>query len=128
RGALRGARIGVDRRHFSGEHADDGMNRVAERAFKTLAALGATLVDPIESVDTDSIEDHEITVMLAECKAGMDVYLSMLRSTTVRALADVIAFNDVHCEEELRFFGQEWLEVSAATGGLAEPGYREARA
>ena len=109
-------------------HADDGLNRVAERAFETLAALGATLVDPIESVDTDSIEDDEITVLLTECKAGMDAYLPQLRNTSVRSLADVIAFNDSHCEDELRFFGQEWLEVAEATAGLADPAYREARA
>jgi amidase len=127
-GALRGARIGIDRRHFSGEHADDGLNRVAERAFETLAALGATLIDPIEPVDTASIEDDEITVLLTECKVGMDAYLATLRNTSIRSLADVIAFNDSHCEDELGFFGQEWLEVADATGGLADPAYREARA
>ena len=91
-GSLRGARIGVDRRHFSGEGADKGLNRLAERAFETLAARGAILVDPIESVDTEGIEDDEITVLLTECKAGMDAYLSGLRNTSVRSLADVIAY------------------------------------
>ena len=75
-GALRGARIGVDRRQFSGDSADEGLNRAAERAFETLAALGATLVDPIVPTDTGSIEDDELTVMFTECKAGMDAYLA----------------------------------------------------
>ena len=39
-GALRGARIGVDRRQFSGDAADDGLNRLAERAFETLIGTG----------------------------------------------------------------------------------------
>ncbi|HEX6867493.1 MAG TPA: hypothetical protein VF119_01750, partial [Candidatus Limnocylindrales bacterium] len=127
-GALRGARIGVDRRHFSGDDADDALNAVAERAFGVLASLGATLIDPIESVDTAAIDDDEQTVLFAECKAGMDAYLKGLRNTRIRTLADVIAFNDDHCEDELAFFGQEIFEVAQATAGLDEPGYREARA
>jgi amidase len=127
-GALRGARIGIDRRHFSGEHADDGLNRVAERAFETLAMLGATLIDPIESVDTDSIEEDEMTVLLTEFKAGMNAYLARLRDTSVHSLAEVIAYNDDHCTDELRFFGQELLDVADATAGLEDPAYRDARA
>ena len=127
-GALRGARIGVDRRHFSGDDADDALNRVAERAFAMLAELGATLIDPIEPVDASSIDDDEQTVLYAEFKAGMDAYLTGLRKTRIRTLADVIAFNDAHCEDELAFFGQEIFEVAQATDGLDEPGYREARA
>jgi amidase len=127
-GALRGARIGVDRRQFSGEHADAGLNKVAERAFETLAALGATLVDPIESIHTEAFEDDEITVLLTEFKVGLNAYLSELRNTNVRSLADVIAFNDDHCEDELRFFGQEWFEVAEASAGLRNPDYRAARA
>jgi amidase len=126
-GALRGTRIGVDRRHFSGEHADEGLNQVAERGFSTLVALGATLIDPIEPVDTEAIEDDEISVLLTEFKAGLNAYLSDLRNTTVRSLADLIAFNDDHCQAELGFFGQEWFEVAEATAGLEDPAYRAAR-
>ncbi|MFL5674975.1 MAG: amidase family protein [Chloroflexota bacterium] len=127
-GALRGARIGVDRRQFSGDGADEGLNRLAERAFETLASLGATLVDPIQSVDTAAIEEDEVTVLLAEFKAGLNAYLPHLRGTAIRSLADVIAFNDDHCEEELRFFGQELFEVAQAMPGLDDPAYLDARA
>ncbi len=127
-GALRGARIGVDRRHFSGDDADDGLNRVAERAFETLAALGATLLDPIESVDTPSISDDEWTVEFTEFKTGIGAYLGGLRHSPVRSLADIIAFNDEHCDAELRFFGQELLEIAEASGGLDDPAYLDARA
>ena len=127
-GALRGARIGVDRRHFSGPDADAGLNEVAERAFATMTALGATIVDPIESVDTDSIRHDELTVMFTEIKAGLTAYLASLGRTRLRTLADVIAFNDAHCTDELRFFGQELFEVADATSGLDDPAYRAARA
>jgi amidase len=127
-GALRGARIGVDRRLFAGgPSADAGLNAVAERAFGVMADLGAVLVDPIEPPDTASIRDDEMTVLLTEFKVDMAAYLGGLRRTSMRSLDDLIAFNDEHCGAELRWFGQELFEVAAATDGLHDPGYQAAR-
>jgi len=129
RGALRGARIGVDRRPFSdAKSADPGLNAIAERAFEVMRSLGATLVDPIEPADTSAIAEAELTVLLTEFKVDIAAYLAGLRRTEMRTLADLIAFNDEHCEAELRFFGQELFEVADATTGLDDPVYRDARA
>ncbi|MEO8570410.1 MAG: amidase family protein [Chloroflexota bacterium] len=128
RGALRGARIGVDRRLFSGESADDSRNAVTERALDTLRALGATLVDPIEPPDTKAIGEDELTVLFTEFKVGIETYLAGLGRTSMRTLTDLIAFNDAHCHDELRSFGQELFHVADATGGLDDPAYRAARA
>ncbi len=127
RGALRGARIGVDRRAFLEASADAGLNAVAERAFDTMRSAGATLVDPIDPPDTTEIHDAEMTVLLTEFKADIEAYLGGLRRTSMRTLADLIAFNDEHCESELRQFGQELFDVAEATTGLADPAYRAAR-
>lgn len=129
RGALRGARIGVDRRLFSGdESADAGLNEVTERALEIMASLGATLIDPIEPPDTKAISEAELTVLFTEFKVDVAAYLGRLRHTSMRSLADLIAFNDEHCEDELRYFGQELFHVAEATVGLDDPAYREARA
>jgi amidase len=128
RGALRGARIGVDRRLFDGESsADPGLNAVTERALDAMRALGATLVDPIQPPDTKSINDDELTVLFSEFKVGIEAYLAGLRGTSIRTLGDLIAFNDEHCDEELRFFGQELFHVADATTGLADRAYLDAR-
>ncbi len=127
-GALRGARIGVDRGRFAGDDADAGLNAVAEDAIATMAALGAIVVDPVASVDTPSIRDDEMTVLLTEFKAGLATYLAGLGRTRLRTLADVIAFDDDQCADELRFFGQELFEVADATTGLDDPAYLAARA
>ena len=127
-GGLRGARIGVDRRPFRDAKGDAGLNEVAERAFATMVSLGATLVDPIDPPETKDIEEAELTVLLTEFKVDIEVYLAGLRRTTLRTLADLIAFNDDHCETELRHFGQELFEVAEATTGLDDPDYRAARA
>ena len=127
RGTLRGARIGVDRRMFDAKSADAALNAVAENAFHAIADLGATLVDPIDAVDTDATVEDELTVLLTEFKVGMSAYLARLRRTTLRTVADLIAFNDEHCTDELRFFGQEIFEVADATDGLGDPAYQAAR-
>jgi amidase len=129
RGAWRGARVGVDRRLFSdAKSADAGLNGVAEGAFEVMRSLGATLVDPIEPADTNASTEAELTVLLTEFKVDIAAYLAGLRRTALRTLADLIAFNDDHCEVELRYFGQELFEVAEATTGLDDPAYRDARA
>jgi amidase len=129
RGALRGARIGVDRRLFSGDDsADAGLNAVTERALEVMRSLGATLVDPIVPPDTKSINEDELTVLFSEFKVDIEAYLAGLRRATMRTLGDLIAFNDTCCDDELRYFGQELFHVADATNGLDDPAYREARA
>jgi amidase len=129
RGALRGVRIGVDRRMFTaGKSTDAGLNAVMERTLEAIGSLGATLIDPLDGPDTTDLPDPEMTVLLTEFKAGMDAYLGGLRHTSIRSLSDLIAFNDEHCDEELRYFGQELFHVADATGGLRDPAYLEARA
>ena len=93
-----------------------------------MRSLGATLVDPIEPVDTKAIADAELTVLFSEFKVSMAAYLGGLRGTTMRTLADLIAFNDAHCADEMRWFGQELFDVAEATTGLDDPAYRAARA
>jgi amidase len=129
RGALRGARIGVDRRLFDGgESADAGLNAVTERALDLMRSLGATLIDPIQPPDTKSINDDELTVLFSEFKVDIEAYLAGLRGTSMRTVGDLIAFNDANCSDELRYFGQELFHVADATTGLDDPAYREARA
>jgi amidase len=129
RGSLQGARIGVDRRLFDGgESTDAGLNAVTERALDLMRSLGATPVDPITPPDTKSINDDELTVLFSEFKVDIEVYLAGLRGTSLRTLGDLIAFNDEHCDNELRFYGQELFHVADATTGLDDPAYRAARA
>ena len=47
----------------------------------------------------------------------------------MRTLADLIAFDVAHCEDEMKFFGQEVFELSEQTSGnLSDPAYLSARA
>ena len=128
RGALRGARIGVDRKYFTLEFGgEDDLILVAQRGLDAMVELGATLVDT-DSGDPNVYFEAEYTVLLYEFRAQIPQYLRSLHRTRMRSLADLIAFNLEHCREEMKYFGQEVFLASEATGGdLSDPAYRSAR-
>lgn len=130
---LRGARIGVLR-----DKGAVGYSRHTDAVFaQSLAALqrlGATLVDPVHiDGDTSDVHHDEFTVLLYEFQHDMAAYLATRLpgpdgAEPPRSLADLIAFNLAHAEQELGLFGQETFEQAAAKGPLSEPAYREALA
>ena len=121
--ALRGVRIGV-MRFASGF----GTDAPFEEALATLRAQGATLVDIDHFEGRDEIGRNELTVLLAELKHDMNAYLATLPADVrTRTLADLIAFNRAHADDELVFFGQELFEQAEATNGL-DAAYAAARA
>lgn len=126
RDALRGARLGVVRQFF-------GFHPVAERlmqgVLEQLKALGAELIDPVELPNGAERDRAEFEVLLYEFKAELNAYLGALPSgMAVRSLTELIAFNEAHRAEELKWFGQETLIKAEAKGPLTEPAYREALA
>jgi amidase len=123
---LRGARIGVWREGVFG--ASPEADAIGEAAIADLSRLGATVVDPADIPNMDQVGDPEFTVLLCEFKDDIAAYLSELRNTDMRTLADLIAFNEANAERELRWFGQEVFLLSEATGGTADPAYAEALA
>ncbi|MBA3832448.1 MAG: amidase [Chthoniobacterales bacterium] len=129
RGALRGARIGIDRRYFTKRYGgEDDINSAIEPAIRTMETLGATLV-PSDSGDSYAYSDAEFTVLLYEFKVLIAAYLAGLSNTSIRTLADLIDFDRAHCPQELKYFGQEIFQRSEDTSGdLTDPVYVKARA
>ncbi|HSO55644.1 MAG TPA: amidase [Actinomycetes bacterium] len=123
---LRGARIGIWREGVFGVSPE--ADAVAEAAIADLSRLGATVVDPADIPNVPDVFDPEFTVLLYEFKADIAAYLSELGNTSMRTLADLIAFNEANAERELRWFGQEIFLLAEATGGLDDPAYLEALA
>ena len=125
-----GARIGVDRRQFLPEYfALPDLNAVVDEAIDAMADAGAEIVDPVDPGDPFTWFDAEFLVLLNEFKGDIRAYLSGLRKTSMRTLSDLIAFNREHCEQEMRFFGQEIFEISdSLSGDLDDPDYLAARA
>lgn len=129
-----GARIGIERRQFLPEYfALPEINAEVEKAIAAIADAGAVIIDPVDTGDTYEWFDPEFLVLMYEFKGDIANYLSGLRfgrrGTRMRTLADLIQFNIDHCEQELKFFGQEIFEISdSLSGDLNDPAYVEARA
>ena len=101
------------------------LDELTEQALALLSANGATVVDGLTLPDSD-FED-ELTVLFHEFKVGLSAYLKTRGESAPASLADVIAFNTKNAAAELEHFGQELLERSEATEGLAAPEYVAAR-
>jgi amidase len=133
RGSLQGARIGRDIRFFdysyygSGIPGDEETVAFAENALAVMESLGATIVDT-DTGDVFAYTDDEFTALLYEFRAQIAEYLATLTHTNLRTLADLIAFNNAHCEQELVYYGQDTFELSEQFPGYPnDPNYVAAR-
>jgi amidase len=132
-GALNGARIGRDVRFFdysyfgSGIPGDELTVAFAENALSVMESLGATIVDT-DTGDVFAYTNDEFTALLYEFRAQIADYLATLTHTNMRTLADLIAFNNAHCEQELVYYGQDIFEASEQLPGYPnDPNYIAAR-
>jgi amidase len=133
RGALRGKRIGRDTRFFdynyfgSGIPGDEETVAFANHALDVMASLGATIVDT-DTGDVFAYTSDEFTALLYEFRAQIADYLQTLSKTNMRTLADLIAFNNAHCPQELVYYDQDvFLLAEQFVGYPNDPNYIAAR-
>ena len=133
RGALNGKRIGRDVRYFdysyfgSGIPGDEQTVAFAENALTVMQSLGATVVD-VDTGDVFAYTGDEFTALLYEFRAQIADYLQTLSKTTMRTLADLIAFNNAHCPQELVYYDQDVFLLSEQFVGYPnDPNYIAAR-
>jgi amidase len=131
--ALAGAVIGRDMRFFdysyygSGIPGDELTVAFAENALSVMESLGATVVD-VDTGDVFAYNGDESTALLYEFRAQIADYLATLTHTNMRTLADLIAFNDAHCPQEMPYYGQEvFLLAEMFPGYPNDPAYIAAR-
>ena len=122
---LKGARIGVPREHYTGYsvHAD----KLLDEAIAVMRAAGATIIDPAPLGADDDYGKAEGTVLRYDFKADLNAYLAELGTgAAVHTLADLIAYNEAHREQEMPFFGQETFIKAEAKGPLTDKEYVDA--
>jgi amidase len=125
RSGLKGSRIGVPRSPYFGTSAL--ADALTEEALDIMRAQGAEVIDPAEIPTADALrpDGAERSLWLYEFKAGINGYLAARGpGARVRTLPELIAFNQAHAADELRYFGQELFELAETTGPLADPEYR----
>jgi amidase len=133
RGALQGKTIGRDVRFFdysyfgSGIPGDELTVAFAENALSMMHDLGATIVD-VDTGDVFAYTNDEFTALLFEFRAQIADYLATLTHTTMRTLADLIAFNNANCTQEMPFYDQDvFLLAEQFPGYPTDPAYMTAR-
>jgi amidase len=120
---LAGANVGVARQFLGVTTEIDG---VFESALDVMRAAGANLIDvEIPSFDEYNSSQAELIVLIFEFKRDLNAYLATRRGVPAQTLAGVIQFNLDHAAQELRFFGQELMELAEAEI-FDEPTYQQA--
>jgi len=124
---LQGARIGV-LRGMTGFSPD--ADAVFEEAIVALREAGAEIIDPVEAPSESDSEwgADTLPVLEWELKAGLAEYFAgfLPDGAPIASLADVIAFNEEHADEELQYFDQGIFMNADARGGLDDPEYQAA--
>ena len=125
-GALEGARLGLWSNDLLWK-SNREMDHVVGRAVERLRDLGATVVEELQIPNVaDAIASH-VDVLFTEFRPGIDAYLAELLESPVRTLADVLAFNAAHRDEELRWVDDGLMrgaeESSTRIGGPEHLGY-----
>lgn len=123
---LKGARIGVARQVYFGYSPE--ADRIIEEAIQVMRDLGAEIIDPADIPTAREIAtfEAELEVLLYEFRHDIDAYLARLIESPVRTLEDLIAFNEAHADEELRYFGQELFLLAQQKGPLTDEAYLKA--
>src|SRR5215813_11229476 len=131
--ALEGAVIGRDVRFFdysyygSGIPGDELSVGFAENALMVMESLGATVVD-VDTGDVFAYNGDESTALFYEFRAQIADYLATLTHTTMRTLADLIAFNNANCVQEMPYYNQDVFLASEMFPGYPnDPAYIAAR-
>jgi len=131
--ALDGAVIGRDVRFFdysyygSGIPGDELTVAFAENALSVMESLGATVVN-VDTGDVFAYTNDEFTALLYEFRAQIADYLATLTHTDMHTLADLIAFNNAHCVQEMPYYDQDvFLLAEQFPGYPDDPAYIAAR-
>ncbi len=113
--------------HGSGIPGDEETVNFANHALDVMASLGATIVDT-DTGDVFAYNGDEFTALLYEFRAQIAEYLATLTHTNMRTLADLIAFNNAHCPQELVYYDQDVFLLSEQFVGYPnDPNYIAAR-
>ncbi|GAA4011001.1 amidase [Hymenobacter fastidiosus] len=121
--ALRGKRLGVEKKHLKGSSEAIAL---LQAALAVLKAQGATVVEVEVDDQIDKLGEAEYDVLLYEFKDGVNKYLATANAP-VKTLTDVIAFNTQNKARAMPFFQQEILEDANKLAGLNSPKFQAAR-
>ena len=119
---LRGARIGVARKYFG---SNDAQDQLINNLIADMKRQGADIVDPADLPTHGKFDDTEFLVLLYELRADLNAYLAA-RPGAPGSLKDVIDFNESNRDKEMPYFGQDIFIKAEAKGPLTSKEYTDA--
>jgi amidase len=119
---LRGARIGVARKYFG---ANDAQDQLMNNLIDAMKRQGAEIIDPADLPTHGKFDKTELVVLLYELKADLNAYLTT-RPGAPASLKDVIEFNEANRDKEMPYFGQDLFTKAEAKGPLSDKEYTDA--
>lgn len=122
--AARPLRVGVAEGWLTWDPATDAVFEAAVAIIEPLVAQVTRVVAPAADF---SMHEDQMASFLAELVDDLGAYLTCRAGDGVQSLADVIAFNEAHSDQELAYFGQENFAKALASGGRAGALYQGAR-
>lgn len=119
---LKGKRIGIPRDYYFEELTDEQLN-IFNAAVEVMRGQGAVIIDPADIRTARQIVYS--SVVLNEFKSSLNAYLSKLPAgARIRSLKEIIAFNNEHPVETLKYGQSTLLQAETATSGtLTETPY-----
>ena len=110
----RALKIGVVRSWLTGHGATDSL---FDSVLSQLSKAGMTLVEVSLKAPGEDVGADEYEVLLHELFDEMGSYLSVRADTSLRSLAQLVAYNSAHKEAELKYFAQELFDKAVKLGG-----------
>lgn len=120
--ALKGKRIGVEKKFLKHHEAIDAL---LLQALEQMKNLGATVVEVEFINEYNKAGGAEFEVLKYEFKDGLNKYLSTSNSK-MKSLQDIINFNKHNESKAMPYFKQEILDSSQKLGGLESKEYVDA--
>ena len=109
-------RIGIVKSWLSG---DAGTDALFEAAVSALSKTNATLIEIKVSAPAESIGNDEYECLLHELVDDLAAYMADRTDGAIVSLAEVVKFNLLNADTELKYFGQELFDAALELGGRA---------
>ncbi len=104
----------------------DPVFELIHKAIEDMQFQGAEVVQ-IDHISEPHVFKDSFEIMLYEYKDGLNAYFNSLGETApVKSIDELIEWNRQD-SIELQYFGQEYMEMAAAKGGLSDTAYINAR-
>ncbi len=103
---------------------EEEVDKLMDRAISDMKNAGAEVIE-VDKISEDHVGPDSFQIMLYEYKEGLNNYFASLGANSpIKQLEDLIAFNKTD-SLELKYFGQQYLEMALEKDGLDSDDYKE---